>query len=149
MSPEINRKFNIGAGSFFLVMGLAGWALAGYYAATPNEAKPHPVTAENKIDLGSCRALLGTLGYSASITAKKDAVRAYEGFKESAKDQLERATLAMGLCKLPLKSFCMGEGCDTPGISFELGFEDGRKGTKQAKPAASTTQPVPASPVKK
>lgn len=144
MSPEHNRKFNLAAGSFFLVMGLAGWGMAVYYGITPNAPKPHPVTVEAKVDLNACRAVLSGLGYQASIPVGKERVRAYEAFSENvdAKAMLDKATMAIGVCKMKLDTFCVGEGCESPGVTFELA----QFNTRDAKAKAATKAASKASP---
>ena len=163
MSPEHNRKFNLAAGSFFLVMGLLGWGMAVYYGITPNAPKPHPVTVEEKVDLNACRAVLSGLGYQASIPVGKERVRAYEAFSENgdAKAMLDKATMAIGVCKMKLDTFCVGEGCESPGVTFELAQHNTRdvkskssskvasKSGVIAKPAnSSKPAPGPSTPEK-
>lgn len=138
MSPEQKRKFNTAAGGGFLAIGLFAWGLTAYFAFTPNPPKPVPVAAASKIDLASCRSLLTNLGYSASVVGAE--VTAFEELGTDPRHQLERASLATTACKLPLKSFCMGEGCERTGINLTLGGES--TPAKPATPAA--TSPAPA-----
>lgn len=147
MSPEQTRKFNLITGSFFLGLGVVTWALAGYFALTPNAPQPHPVTAETRVDLNSCRTALATMGYQASIAATKDAVRVYEPLNGDAKALLDRATMAIGVCHMELRSFCIGEACDSPGVTFELVQYNPSK-AKIADAKSQVSKPEPATRAK-
>lgn len=120
MSPEQKRKFNLVAGSSFLAMGIVTWALTAYFAITPNPPRPTPVVLASVVDLTSCRSALSNLGYQATMDQEKLTVSAYESFAEDSKAQLDKVTMSMGLCKMDLHEFCMGEACTNPGLSFTL-----------------------------
>lgn len=120
MNPEQQRKYNTIFGGLFLGLGIITWLLAVFFAVVPNAEAPTPVTGNTSIDLQSCRTALGQLGYSANVAANKSDVTAYEPFGSDPKAQLEKATVGVLVCKLSLQSFCMGEGCERPGISFTL-----------------------------
>lgn len=115
MTPEQKRKFNTVFGGIFFAVGSIAWALTAYFAVTPNPPRPHPVLNSASVDLASCRTALGSLGYQASV--KDNDVTGYEPLSGNPKLQLERATLAASVCKMSLKSFCMGEGCEQPGVT--------------------------------
>lgn len=138
MTPEQKRKFNTVFGSVFLVGGFAAWALTAYFAVTPNPPRPFPVLNSASVDLASCRSALGALGYQA--TMKDRDVIAFEPLSDNPKQQLERASLAASVCKLPLKSFCMGEGCEQPGVTVvvtRLSDPSTRAIVKDSKPQAA------------
>lgn len=116
MTPEQKRKFNTFFGSAFLGAGLIAWGLTAYFAVTPNPPKPVPVIGAATVDLGSCRSVLGSLGYEATVS--DPTVTAYEPLSANPQEQLQKATLAAAVCKLPLKSFCMGDGCERPGLTL-------------------------------
>ncbi len=118
MSPEQRRKFNTAAGGLFIGAGVIAWALAAYFAVTPNPPKPVPVAGGAVVDIGSCRSALSVLGYQANL--KGEEVEAFEPLGTDPKTQLDRASVATTMCKLQLKTFCMGEGCEKPGLSFTL-----------------------------
>jgi hypothetical protein len=138
MSPEQKRKFNTVFGGVFLGGGIVAWALTVYFAMTPNPPRPTPVVGMPTIDLSSCRSVLAGFGYDAKV--KDSDVIAYEPLSASPKDQLQKATLAATVCKLPMKSFCMGEGCAQPGLTVVVGTTGAvdRKARVAAAAAAST-----------
>jgi hypothetical protein len=117
MSPEQKRKFNTAFGGFFFASGLAAWALAGYFAFTPNPPKPAPSFAGTVVDLNSCSRALRNLGYP-DVTVEKDDITAHEPLTADPKAQLDRATIGATMCKLEMKSFCMGEACMHPGVTL-------------------------------
>jgi hypothetical protein len=145
MSPEQKRKFNTGVGSIFLGLGAIGWGLTAYYALVPNPPAAPMIAEAPKVDIASCRAALDSWGYQA--TQVKDTVLAFENLAPNPQLQLDKATMAVVVCKLPLKSFCMGEGCETPGLSFSL---QGGTESKLAKPSSDVAiKKVPANQTKK
>lgn len=115
MTPEQKRKFNGVVGSFFLFIGILSWLFAWYFSVTPNPTKPAPIVSAPSIDLASCRTLLSGLKYNAWISGQD--VVAFEPLTSEPYQQLQKASLAAVACKLPLKTFCMGEGCEQPGVT--------------------------------
>lgn len=145
MTPEQQRKYNTIFGSVFLGVGVVAWLLTAYFAVTPNTPRPFPVLNAPSIDLPSCRNALSTLGYQVSVTGND--VTAFEALTDNPKQQLERATLAASICKIPLKSFCMGEGCEQPGVTIVVSRPNDpsvRSGGKDTKAAANPAAPTPA-----
>jgi len=134
VSPEQKRKFNTVFGGMFIATGIFAWALAAYFAVTPNPPKPAPVVNGTSIDVPSCRNTLRALGYE--VTVKGKDITAYESAITEPKLQLDRATVAATVCRLPLKSFCMGEGCERPGITIVVASNNPDAST--AAPAASS-----------
>lgn len=119
MTPEQRKNFNTVFGTLLLVTGLVAWGLTAYFAVTPKEAQPVAVSpAQAPVDLGSCRNALAELGYSASVQQGK--IQASTPLTDNPRDQLEKASTAVLLCKLALETFCIGEGCEIPGVSFTL-----------------------------
>ena len=133
MSPEQKRKFNTLFGGVFIATGVLAWGLTTYFALTPNPPKPAPVIGTATIDLPSCRTVLASLGYDAAVT--DGTVVAHEALSANPKEQLQKATLASTVCKLPMKSFCMGEGCPRPGLTIVVAPTEAPK--KTPAPAAS------------
>ena len=148
MTPQQQRRFNTTFGGVFVAAGLLAWMLAIYFAIKPNEKAPAPVIAAPTVDLQSCRAAWSQLGYLATATATD--VTAYEALSADPKEQLDRATTAILLCKVPLRSFCMGQGCERPGLTFtvrkplEAKHEQPVDSAAPASPA--TASPTPARP---
>ncbi|WP_150126667.1 hypothetical protein [Burkholderia cenocepacia] len=132
MSPEQKRKFNTAFGGFFFASGIAAWALAAYFAFTPNPPKPAPSFAGTVVDLNSCSRALRNLGYP-DVTVEKDEITAHEPMGADPKGQLDRATIGATMCKLEMKSFCMGEACTHPGVTLVV-----------TKPASARTEPAAA-----
>ncbi len=118
MTPEQKRKFNTVFGGVFLGTGIVAWMLTMYFAVSPNEPAPAPVIGAPSVNMTSCRDALAQLGYNATL--KDQDVTAFEALSTDPKDQLDRATVAALVCKVPMKSFCMGDGCDQPGITLVL-----------------------------
>jgi hypothetical protein len=116
MTPDQQRKFNTTFGGVFIGAGILAWMLAVYFAVKPNDPAPAPVVGLTTIDVKSCRTAWAQLGYL--TTATNTDVSAYEALSDNPKEQLERASTAILACKLPLRSFCMGQGCERPGLSF-------------------------------
>lgn len=152
MSPEQKRKFNLAAGSAFLLMGIVTWGLTAYYAVTPNPTRPTPVVLASVVDLSSCRTALANLGYQATFDQDKGTVAAFESFAEDTKAQLDKVTLSIGLCKMDLKEFCMGEACEAPGVQFTLkrtaAAEAARKAAVDANAAKPPAPKAPAAATK-
>lgn len=136
MSPEQKRKFNTAFGGIFFASGLAAWALAAYFAVTPNPPKPAPTFAGAVVDLNSCSRALRNLGYP-DVTVEKNDVTAREPLSADPKAQLDRATIGATMCKLEMKSFCMGEACTHPGVTLVV--------TKAAGAASDAAETVSAS----
>ena len=137
MSPENRRKFNTFFGSLFLSTGLVAWAVSAYYAVTPNPPKPVPIASSALIDLQSCRSALASMGFQATMKSKNE-VSAFEPLGADPQGQLQKASVAATLCNLPMKSFCMGEGCEQPGLTLVI-----------EQPVSLPSKPEPASTAKK
>lgn len=118
MTPEQKRKFNTVFGGIFLGVGIVAWMLTVYFAVSPNEPAPAPVAGAPSVNLASCRDALAQLGFQATL--KDQDLTAYEPLSANPKDQLDRASIAALVCKIPLKSFCMGDGCEQPGMTLVL-----------------------------
>lgn len=118
MTPEQKRKFNTTAGSIFIALGLIAWGMTMYYAFVPNP--PMPTQAHNApvVDINSCASTLNTWGYQTKIIDGEISI--FEQLTTFPEQQLDKATMAIAVCKLDLKTFCMGEGCEEPGVSFTL-----------------------------
>lgn len=141
MTPEKKRKFNTIAGSAFLTIGLLAWGLTVYFAVTPNPPKPTPVQPTAVVDLASCRSVLTSMGFSASVVGRE--VSVFEELTSNPKVQLDRVTMAEAVCKLSLKSFCMGEGCDRVGVNFVLAPAEATKPAAAAPANTGKASPAP------
>jgi len=138
MSPEQKRKFNTTFGGVFLATGIFAWALTAYFAVTPNPPKPAPVASGVTIDLASCQNSLRALGYA--VTMKDKDITAHEALSlEDPKTQLDRATVAATVCRLPMKTFCMGQGCEKPGVTLVVSADE-----NGGRPAPTATAPAAA-----
>ena len=152
MSPEQKRTVNTVSGGVFLAVAAVEWALAAYFAVTPAPPRPAPVNPVQTVDINSCRTTLGAMGYRVETVA--DTLQLFEPLSESPKAQLDKATLAASLCKTKVNAFCMGEGCEQPGLSFALMPQKlpaekpkAAPGAGSASKAASANKPTP--PAKK
>lgn len=140
MSPEQKRKFNTVFGSVFLASAAVAWGLTAYFAFTPAPPKPAPVHREPVVNLGSCQMVLQSMGYQVSIVNNE--VVAHEPLSDDPQRQLDKSTAAVNVCRLSLKEFCMGEGCERPGMSFTLARTQAQ--TASAAAGAAPTRPAPA-----
>jgi hypothetical protein len=147
MSPEQKRKFNTVFGGVFMVTGIFAWALTAYFAVTPNPPKPAPVMAGATIDLASCQNSLRALGYA--VTMKDKDITAHETLSlDDPKAQLDRATVAATVCRLPMKTFCMGQGCEKAGVTIVVSAEEsgGRPASSAPVAAAASATASTAKP---
>jgi hypothetical protein len=117
MNPESQKKFNTVLGSGLLAAGILSWAVAFVFAVTKAEPVPAPVI-NNYVSFNDCRNNLMQLGYT--VQSENQQLTAYEGFREDVSRQLDKATIAILGCGYDLASFCMGEGCQRPGINFTI-----------------------------
>ena len=140
MSPEQKRKFNTAFGGFFFLSGLLAWGLAAYFAVTPNPPKPAPTVAGTVVDLNSCSRALRNLGYT-DVTVEKNDVTAREPLSSDPKAQLERATIGATMCKMEMKSFCMGEACTHPGVTLVVTKPVAARSANDAGDMAGATAP--------
>lgn len=151
MTPDQQRKFNTAFGGIFIAGGFICLAMALWFAIKPNDPAPHPVLGGTTIDLQSCRKAVQDLGFVAQL--KGQDVTAHQALSDDPQAQLERASTAILVCKLPLHSFCMGQGCEQPGLSFtvrkpvELKIDAPPPEAEEAAPAAPAK--TPARPAKK
>jgi hypothetical protein len=120
MNPEAQRKFNLIFGGMFLALGIVTWLMAVFFAVVPNQPAPAPLMGTPSIDIPSCRAAMQQLGYTGVSSANENEVSAHEDLTVDVKGQLEKASIGALVCKLKLQSFCMGPGCERPGLSFTL-----------------------------
>ena len=118
MSPEQKRTVNTVFGSIFVAVAALEWSLAAYFSLTPASPRPAPVVYASSVDIGSCRNTLGALGYRVETVGQD--LRVYEPLSESPKEQLDKATMAAALCKMKMTQFCMGEGCEQPGVLLTI-----------------------------
>lgn len=142
MTPEQKRKFNTVFGGIFLGTGIVAWMLTVYFAVSPNAPAPAPVLSAPSVSLTSCRDALSQLGYQ--VTLKEPDVTAFEPLSADPKEQLDRASVAALVCKIPMKSFCMGEGCEQPGLTLVLRKPVDRSDAAsavKAKEAAAAAKP--------
>jgi hypothetical protein len=138
MTPLQQQRFNTAMGGTFLGTGVVAWAVALFFAVVPNAEAPAPVNAAPVVELNSCRATLTQLGFNASIRGGADIVIS-QPMGPNLQVQLEKASLAASVCKLPLQSFCMGTGCATPGMELVLRQPEVKR-IEGAKPAV--TMPI-------
>lgn len=140
MSPEAKKKFNTVFGAGFIAAGLMSWMIAAYFAYTPKEPIKLETATAAPIDLNSCRNALGSMGYETQL--KDNLITAYEALSsDDVKRQLEKASLGVAVCKLPLESFCAGEGCERLGLSFTLKGEKPTPKSESAKDKGAKSAP--------
>jgi hypothetical protein len=145
MSPEAKKKFNVAAGSAFIVLGLLCFAVAAYVASVPATPKPAPTNPQPIVSASSCRDTLVQMGYRANLST--GGVDAQENSLEDPHAQLTKATAAIGLCRMKLVEFCMGSGCAEGGLSFKLASLEPK--VAAATPAKTATAVKAGAPTQK
>lgn len=118
MTPEAKKQFNLIGGTLFGILGLGCFAIAAYVASVPAPAQPIPISPMPMVNVASCRDVLQTMGYSARV--ENGIVSANDTSLDDPQVALTKATAAIGVCKMALSTFCMGEACSEPGVSFKL-----------------------------
>lgn len=120
MTPLYQQRFNTVVGGVLIGLGVLAWATAVFFAVVPNAPAPAPVINTPIVDLQSCRSALVSLGLRATVRNQVEVV-VQEDISAQFEEQLERASLASVVCKLPMQSFCMGAGCTpAPGMHMVL-----------------------------
>lgn len=144
MTPEAKKQFNMIGGTLFGILGLVCFAIAAYVASVPAPAKPMPVSPMPMVNVASCRDVLQTMGYSARV--ENGAVSANDMSLDDPQVALTKATAAIGVCKMALSTFCMGEACSEPGVSFKLTpiVRPGHKAVDAVPEAAAAAKASPA-----
>jgi hypothetical protein len=141
MTPLQQQRFNTTMGGTLIGVGTVAWAIALFFAVVPNAEAPAPVNAAPIVELNSCRATLNQLGFQATNRGGADVVIS-QPMGENLQVQLEKASLAATVCKLPLHSFCMGEGCAAPGMEMVLRQPEAKRigaGVTPLAPAQAAT----------
>lgn len=138
MTPESKKQFNLLAGVLFGVLGMGCFGVAAYVASVPAPPKPAPVQMTPVVNVASCRDVLQAMGYSTRM--ESGGVSANDAALDDPQAALTKATAAIGVCKMTLDTFCMGEACTEPGVSFKLvpAARPAPGGAKPAAPAAPT-----------
>lgn len=129
MTPVQQQNFNTLCGTILLVLGIIAWGSAAYFGVVPRVKVP-PIHAQSYTDLPSCQMALMELGYS--VVEHSGEIMVHEELGESPQEQLEKASVAVSLCRLELQSFCMGDACEKPGLTMVL-----------QRKAESATRPTP------
>lgn len=147
MNPDQRRQFNTSFGGVLLALGIIAWLLTIYFAAFPREPAP-PLRNAVSVDMSSCRSALGDLGYTA--TERPNEVSAFEALTDNPQGQLEKASIAANLCQLKMHNFCIGEGCEKPGLTlvFRKPVELGLAPVPDAAPAKAPVTPKSKTPAK-
>jgi hypothetical protein len=135
MTPETKKQFNLLAGVLFGVLGMGCFGVAAYVASVPAEPKPAPVQLAPTVNVASCRDVLQSMGYSTRM--ESGGVSANDAALDDPQAALTRATAAIGVCKMALDTFCMGEACPEPGVSFKLVPAPRSGAAKPAVPVAA------------
>lgn len=143
MTPLYQQRFNTIVGGVLIGLGVLAWATSVFFAVVPNAPAPAPVIASPIVDLQSCRSALVSLGLKATVRNNVEVV-IQEEISPQFEEQLERASLASVVCKLPMQSFCMGAGCTpSPGMHMVLAppkDDPGASSSRQGKPVAASTK---------
>jgi len=139
MNPIQQQKFNTFVGGLFIGTGALAWLMAVAFAVLPNDEAPAPVTMAPYVDMNTCAQGLQRLGYQVETAGVQ--VVAHEALDPSGnvEPQLVRASVAWNLCRVPVTDFCVGGGCEKPGITLTVRGQVGK-----ARPAV----PVVAVPKK-
>lgn len=119
MTPKSLKSLNLFTSVVFTLAGVVCLSLAVYLTVVPKPAKQTQVVRALP-DRAGCERALRELGFSVS-TGKGNRVLAHTpDLVTPPKEWVDKASLGIAACHLPMQSFCIGEGCSPPGISFEL-----------------------------
>jgi hypothetical protein len=144
MTPAAQRKFNIAAGTVSLLFGMAAWGAAIHVALTPAAPRPAPVSLAPIVDLASCAQAFSSMGMPAEVKAG-NRVEVYLRSDLAGVDVnklLQDASLGIAACRLELQRFCMGRGCELPGLSMQL-VDSSRDRSAAPPTAAPAPRPAP------
>lgn len=155
MTPIQQQRFNTVVGGVGIGVGVIAWAIALFFAVVPNDKAPAPVTMAPVVDLNSCKSALSQVGFQAELRANAEVVLMQDlaTSGEGVKEQLQMASLASTLCKIPMHTFCMGEGCEA-GAGMHMTLRPTNIGPRRGLPPGgpaipSAAKPAPATAAKK
>jgi len=118
MTPQAVKRTNIVASALFIGGGLVCFAMAGFLLAVP--AKPRIASYIGATpDVPGCVVALKHQNFDVKADGSH-LITAKAFLQPNAYDQLQQASLAIALCHMPLKTFCMGSDCGSEGLSFVL-----------------------------
>lgn len=137
MTPQGRATFNTWVGAALGFFGFLALGLTAYMVLTPLPAKPVQVITP-KINAQSCQSSLAMAGYRTSHN--KGEVTVFEPLTDDPKTQMLKASYAIAACKLTLVTFCMGEACPAPGLSFTLNESSSSSESKPTNVPAATKQ---------
>jgi len=130
MTPLAQRTFNTFVSGILISIGILSWLGAFYFIAIPND--PIPMAQKQlKIDLNSCQNSLNSINLrNVSITNGGKDLELFEPFppltgemsydEKNLTELMTRISLASSMCKLEIKEFCAGQGCNRNGIFLKL-----------------------------
>jgi len=124
MNPRVSRNVNLFAAALFVFGGLICAGLEVYLTVKPADSKESQYIKPQPDKLGCVKALQ-ELGFETKKPSAYIVAGHSHNLDESPKELVDRASLGIAACKVPMRTFCMGEECAEPGISFTLDFSDG------------------------
>lgn len=127
MNPKTTKSINLFATVLFTIAGLTCLGLAAYLTVKPAPAKAAQYLA-HPVDKVGCMKALQSLGFEVK-NEKPVGSRSYmtahtSDLDSPPKEWVDRASLGIAACHVPLKSFCMGSGCTSSGITFTVEFPE-------------------------
>ena len=139
---NLSKSFNLTVTAFFSLIGVACLGMAVHHAFVPMPEKQAEFV-EIPVDMDGCIVALQKLGFSAKTQNTSIVAQAYS--LDNAQEVLDKASLGIAACRIPLASFCAGEGCETPGVSFVLN-KSGKDDTVAPKSPAAAGGAAAAAP---
>ncbi|MBC8738481.1 hypothetical protein F6X40_17030 [Paraburkholderia sp. UCT31] len=136
MTPQALKTANTAAAVLFVLAGFSCFGMAGYLALTKPPAKESKYV-QRIPDKKGCKDALAAQGFHATEGADGKVIFAsVTGLKDEPKRQLQEATMAIAMCHMPLKSFCMGLTCVKAGAQGNP-----QSGVQFALDASTTANP--------
>lgn len=123
MNPKATKNINLFATVLFTLGGFACLGLAGYLTLTPAPPKQAQYISQ-RADKPGCLKAAREMGFEVT-KAETSMVNIHSSDLDSSpKEIVDKASLVIAACHVPMRSFCMGEACPAPGITFMLQFND-------------------------
>jgi len=118
MNVARQRLLNILTGIAFALLGFLCYGAAGYLALVAPKPIGEPLPA--KPNLTACKRTLSELNFQ--VTEIGPELRIQKAGLDNPDTLLKEASLAIGVCGLPMTRFCMGPGCKPPALPNGMYF---------------------------
>lgn len=117
MTPEIRKAFNTYMGILLILLSLICFGFTGFLIFKPADPKEATVMIE-PVSKKPCLEALGKLGVN--ITDMGEKIRVQDFSDAPPFEKLQKASLGISMCHFYLESFCMGQACNEPGVTYVI-----------------------------